>query len=531
MGEGTYIKKEDCPDCGGESCLSIYTDGKYCHKCEKASGAKGEPKVFRPIHDRKISKATCMHYGYEVLDNGDHRWPTLGDTGQKPRGTKVRKKALDSKGKKVFVLKGGTPTAFFGQNRADTRSKFLVVTEGELDAMSVNQAFGNKWAAVSLPNGVDSVKAVFAKQAAWIEQFPKVVLWFDADEPGQKAVRDAIACMTPGKAHVVQEHPTIKDANEMLMTLGEKDIVNRVWGAEKYIPESVVQGEALLDHLFRPVEQGIPYPIDGLNAKLRGIRKKEIVMFTGGSGTGKSTVVRQIARELPKLIPEGSKVGYIGLEETVQTSLLKMIGPMAGVAELHLDPSLLPEEEIRKYAREIMDQLVFLDMSFTSSSAADLKYNIRYLVQGCGCDYIILDHISFVISGETTDNERKTIDTLMHSLRTLCQQIDAGFILVSHLKRPDKGKSWAEGRIPQLTDLRGSASLEQLSDVIVGIHRDTTEEEDRNVLHLTVVKNRPVGYLGYAGSMTYDTATDRLVPNAETLPEDLGPVDVDAFER
>ena len=86
-------------------------------------------------------------------------------------------------------------------------------------------------------------------------------------------------------------------------------------------------------------------------------------------------------------------------------------------------------------------------------------------------------------------------------------------LAVVHLKRPDKGKSWNEGRQVSLTDLRGSSSLEQLSDAVVALERDQQAEEgEADIARLRVLKNRPIGQVGEAGTCIYCHATGRLLP-------------------
>ena len=84
-------------------------------------------------------------------------------------------------------------------------------------------------------------------------------------------------------------------------------------------------------------------------------------------------------------------------------------------------------------------------------------------------------------------------------------------LAVVHLKRPDKGKSYNEGRPVSLTDLRGSGSLEQVSDVVVSLERDQQGDEPDEAT-IRVLKNRPLGITGLAGTVRYDRETGRLLP-------------------
>jgi twinkle protein len=133
-----------------------------------------------------------------------------------------------------------------------------------------------------------------------------------------------------------------------------------------------------------------------------------------------------------------------------------------------------------------------------------------------GIDFLVLDHISIIVSGlddHSDGGERKLIDKLMTKLRSLVEETKIGVLAIVHLKRPSGSrKSFNEGGTVSLTDLRGSGSLEQLSDVVIAMERDqqVEEEERKNESRLRVLKNRGVGLTGPADTLIYNEETGRL---------------------
>ena len=134
------------------------------------------------------------------------------------------------------------------------------------------------------------------------------------------------------------------------------------------------------------------------------------------------------------------------------------------------------------------------------------------MIVALGVDFVILDHISIVVSGldDAEGDERKLIDKLMTKLRSLVEETGAGVIAIVHLKRPDRGPAFTEGRPVALSDLRGSGALEQLSDVVIALERNQQDEETQNLAHLRVLKNRPIGTVGLCGTVLYNQETGRL---------------------
>lgn len=141
------------------------------------------------------------------------------------------------------------------------------------------------------------------------------------------------------------------------------------------------------------------------------------------------------------------------------------------------------------------------------------------MVRGCGCSTIILDHVSIVVSGIQTDDERKTIDTLMTSLRSMVQELDVRMIVISHLKRVD-GKTHEEGGQISLNHLRGSGSIAQLSDLVVGLERNQQDSDEQHTTRIRVLKNRFTGDTGPAGALKYDPETGLLSEFEESVETD-----------
>jgi twinkle protein len=148
---------------------------------------------------------------------------------------------------------------------------------------------------------------------------------------------------------------------------------------------------------------------------------------------------------------------------------------------------------------------------------------VRYLAKSVGCGWVVLDHLSIVVSGLGDDDERRLIDNAMTSLRTLVEETGIGLILVSHLKRPQGNKGHEEGAVTSLSQLRGSHAIAQLSDAVIGLERDQ-QSETPDVTTVRVLKNRFSGQTGPAGLLAYNHATGRLFEVSEDFePEDDSP--------
>ena len=525
--ESVCISHEPCPECGSRDNLGRYSDGHgYCFGCgyyEKAEeemlqpssedfgftsvqaeSSEVEENIFtkgqiKALSKRGINEDTCRKFDYRVTKhNGKPCQVANYYDNQKLIAQKFRFPD------KTFKWSGNA-SGLYGQWLWRDGGKMVVVTEGELDCLSVSMVQQNKWPTVSVKNGAQGAKRDVQKSLEWLEGFDTVVFMFDMDEAGQSAAKACASVLTPGKAKIAQL--PMKDANEMLMANKGKEIISAIWEAKTFRPDGIVHGSDLWSTIStNEVVYSVDYPFIGLNEKTHGLRKSELTCITAGSGIGKSAFVREIGYDL---IKKGEKVGFIMLEETVKRTALGLMGLHLD-KPLHLGLSPVESDELRgAFDSVIGNGRVYFYDSFGSTAIENLLARIKFLSKGEECDWIILDHLSIVVSGLGDGDERRLIDNAMTALRTLVQETGVGLILVSHLKRPDGNKGHEEGAQTSLSQLRGSHAIAQLSDMVLGLERNQQGEES-NVTTVRVLKNRFSGECGVACHAQYNPLTGRM---------------------
>ena len=175
---------------------------------------------------------------------------------------------------------------------------------------------------------------------------------------------------------------------------------------------------------------------------------------------------------------------------------------------LHLPDvrSEVKEDELRKYWDNTCDndRIVVWD-HFGSNSVASVLSTIRHM-HALGCKYIILDHLSIIVSDQNGD-ERKQLDEISTKLKTLCMELNVCIICVIHINR--------QGQV------RGSAGPEQIANLVIRLIRDKLSDDEtvRNTTKVVVEKNRFSGKTGPACLLKYDGETGRLaeLPQEELL--------------
>jgi len=186
---------------------------------------------------------------------------------------------------------------------------------------------------------------------------------------------------------------------------------------------------------------------------------------------------------------------------------------LAANKPLHLPDSdaTLAEKQAAFDATLGSDRLYLLN-HFGSTSVDNIVSRVRYMAKALDCGYIFLDHISIVVSAQSNGDERRAIDEIMTKLRMLVQETGIALVCVSHLKRPE-GKGHEEGTATSLSQLRGSGSIAQLSDMVIGLERNGQAEDlsERHTTKVRVLKNRHSGLTGPAGRLLYSQQTGRML--------------------
>ena len=526
--EATFIRHEPCEQCGSSDAKAVYDDGHgYCFSCEtlfqnqEGGSSNGHARLdedtevkrqegflrgsSRELRNRKLTEETCRKWRYEV---GFHQGATCHIASFLNESGKIVAQKVRLPNKNFLALGDFSKAGFYGSHLWNGGKK-LVITEGELDALSVSQINEYKWPVVSLPNGAAGGKRVIAANLDYLDRFEEIIFMFDNDEAGHKAAKACSAALPVGKAKIATL--PLKDANDMLVAGREAEVIQAIWNAKTFRPDGIVDGTDLWDTVSKElVCTSVPYPWQSLDHNTHGIRCGEIVTLCAGSGIGKSQICKEITLNL---INSDHKVGYIALEENVRRTSLSIMG-MHLTKQLHLNPNVSDQNEKRAaFEATLGSGKLFLYDHFGSLDAENLMNRIRYMVTACECRYIFLDHLSIVVSGMDSGDERRLIDNTMTMLRSLVEELDFALILVSHLKRPD-GRGHEEGAFTSLAQLRGSAGIAQLSDLVIGLERNQQDEDAPDVMTVRVLKNRWSGQTGISCSLEYSRETGRLTEAA-----------------
>lgn len=537
--ESELLYKGACDDCGSSDACARYSDGHtHCFSCKTTRQADGDVEDDNPrrlkadsrlisgtveaIPNRKLDDRVCAKYNYQVgIFNGKkcHIAPYRDDTGAVV-AQKIRLPGKD------FTVLGNLKKAlpFFGQHLCRDGGKMIVITEGEIDAMSVTQAMGLTWPAVSVPSGASGAKKAVAKALAWLESFEKVVFLFDEDEPGREAVAECVPLLSPGKAYIATL--PLKDANDMVKAGRSKELVDAIWGARKWVPEVLNDLDDLIEEAVEEMPWGLPWPWRTMTKATYGIRRSALYTWGAGTGSGKTTLVKQLALTAmrPDLgedhsdflpMPAPRPVATILYEEPAKMTL-KTLGGMAIRKRVHVPGTVYDKDELRAAIQSFRPKLFSVSLK-GARNWETVKSTIRYLHASEGVEDYVIDPMTALTAGD--ENERQSLDLIMSELAELAEELDVTIHLVFHLATPD-GKSHEDGGRVQEKHFRGSRAVAFWSHYLIGLERDKQDKDCPTTIR--GLKDRLTGdAVGRFIALKYDRDTG-LMFEVPLPPEDGG---------
>ncbi len=551
--------KQPCPKCrengedtSGDNLINFGEGrGAHCFACGYHVHGEGmekrtpSPDLKRPLigkvmglNHRHIDLRTTALYDYRVaLVNG-----VIKEVANYYLEGKIVAQHIRGP-KKSFMWRGNTDNLpLFGQWLWSGKGKRIVVTEGEIDCLSVSLMWQNKWPVVSLPNGIQSGEKYIRLNAEFLSGYDEIVLCFDNDEAGRAGAEKCAELLPPGKVRIART--ALKDANEHILKGDLKSLTTAIYEARQYQPDGILHASDITEG-DAPVQRMWSFPWSNLTKGLMGQRSGEMSLWASGTGSGKSTVMREMVYH--HLI-RGRKVGVLMLEESPLETLddliaLKLNKAVRQIRASRILNTLLVDEggealdfgfadnlteeeydEARKFFGSL--PLYIYDHHGTNEFGSVLQ-RVEYMAAALECDIIVVDHVTALVAGMARNgSERESIDEIMRRLRSIVERTGVHIDIVSQLNRLD-GKAAEEGAQISLKNLRGSGSLGSVPNNVIAIERNQQAEdpEERNIVKVRILKGRFIGDTGVVGHLKFNKLTRRLDEAEWTEPGDQMEID------
>ena len=470
---------------------------------------------------RGISEAIAKRYEITVQNNNENVlvFPFRDDNGE-TLYIKYRKTDFDkAKDKNKEWCEAQGKPILFGMYQCNLNNKTLIVTEGQLDSLSVAEAGYEN--AVSVPNGCNGF-TWFPYCYNWLQHFSTIIVFGDY-ERGHMTLLDDLKrrCRQLIKHVRYEDYKDCKDANDILRKYGIGQIKTCVDNAEaEPIPHIRDLSEVKMIN---------PYDIPKIKTGIRmldnilkgGLPMGSITLITGKTGEGKSVLASQMMIEA---IEQGHKVfAYSG---ELPDHAFKSIAVLQAGGSHCFQYKTLDGYDGYKVSTQ---NEVLIDnwikghaLIFDDSIADDEEETVALLrlvedaVRRCGIDFILIDNLmtalELINTKETNKYDQQS--TFVKRLARIARTYNIVLVLVAHMRKNNSNRNGND-------EVAGSSDISNLASITLMYEKDNQINPDQRLLK--VWKNRLFGYTNSDGFlMNYDDKSKRIYGEGDDVNKEYG---------
>ncbi|MBC5647545.1 replicative DNA helicase [Christensenella tenuis] len=255
---------------------------------------------------------------------------------------------------------------------------------------------------------------------------------------------------------------------------------------------------------------GIQTGFPRLDKRLAGLKKGELIVIGARSSMGKTSFAMNIADHVKK----DHKVLYFSLEMVPSQLALRLMAGDAKISMQDLRTGDIGGKEIARLGTAIqsVNGNMFISDNFRQSTT-DIMALSQKVRREHGLDLVIIDYLQLITRTEFKDNEVQALDAITRQLKVIAGELEVPVILLSQLSREaDKGnKGGQRGRVPELSELRGSGAIEQNADVVLLLHKQSRDSTEAKLI-VAKQRNGATGIMGlhWNGETTRFTEEDSV---------------------
>lgn len=498
-------------------------------KFGKMKPIKPKSAALAYLESRKITAATAERYQITVQIERENVlvFPFLDEKGNM-QFIKYRKTDFNpEKDSNKEWCEANCKLILFGMYQCNLENKTLIMTEGQLDSLSVAESGIEN--AVSVPNGKNGFTWV-PYCWDWLQNFNTLIVFGDC-ERGSITLLDDMRRRFHGTVKAVrqQDYKGCKDANEILQKYGQDAVRNAVDQAE-VLPMKQVEELADVKAVDLFSLPKIPTGIKSLDRVLSGgIYLGQTVILTGKRGEGKSTLGSQI---LANALNNGNTVfAYSGelpdyfFKRWIDFQIAGKHNVIDRAGENGTVNYYIPKEKTDRISTWYRGRAYLFDnQSIDDDEPEELLQIIEKAVQQYGIKLVLLDNLMTALDVGMSVDLYRAQSKFVDKLVKMAKRQQVAVILVVH---PRKNSSGADDN----DSVSGSADITNKVDVVMTYKRDKDLPDDRRLL--TVSKNRLTGKLATgekAITLFYDETSKRISDNTRDFTESYGwEEDTDGF--
>ena len=441
------------------------------HRKEKP---KVKPAAIAYMESRGISQQVTERYNITTQREHDNIlvFPFY-DENNILQFVKYRKTDFDKeKDKNKEWCEADCKPILFGMNHCNFDNPTLILTEGQIDSLSVVEAGIEN--AVSVPTG--------AKGFTWVpycwdflSRFSYLVVFGDFERETisllpemQKRFRGAIKRVTEGN------YKGCKDANEILQKFGPEAVREAVEDAEPVKHPKIIR-MADVERVDISKMEKITTGIDSLDRVIGGLYFGQLVLLTGERGQGKSTFASQIGTfAISSGYPVFIYSGELKNDQVKSWMEYQMVGDhkINKIAERNGWINYSVHQDVIPQLTQWYSDLAYMyDNTMVEDENENLLEILETSIMQYGCRVLMVDNLMTAISDDISSDLYRQQTQFVRQLAIMAKRMNVIIILIAH---PRKTIGFEFGN----NDVAGSSNITNLADVVIRYAKPKQSEKE-----------------------------------------------------
>ena len=266
----------------------------------------------------------------------------------------------------------------------------------------------------------------------------------------------------------------IEDAEKLLFDLAERGSFSQSFVKFNHALDKTIEMATLAMKSDGGLV-GVPTGLTDLDEKLGGLHKSDLVIIAGRPSMGKTALATNIAYNAAKNIQsleKKSSVAFFSLEMSSEQLSTRILSEQSRITSNDIRRGKATEEQINKYietSRNIYDLPLYIDET-PAITVATLSNRARRIKRLFGLDLVVVDYIQLMRGNSFKFEGRvQEISQITQGLKALAKELSVPVLALSQLSRAVEQR---DDKLPQLSDLRESGSIEQDADVVMFVYRE-----------------------------------------------------------
>jgi len=240
---------------------------------------------------------------------------------------------------------------------------------------------------------------------------------------------------------------------------------------------------------------GVPTGFADLDKMTGGLQQSDLIILAARPGVGKTSFVLSLAYNAS--ITHKRHIGIFSLEMSGEQLVQRALAMETGVDSQRLRLGYIDDSEwpaISRAMGKLANAPIYIDDT-PAISIAELRSKARHLQAEAGVDMLIVDYLQLMRGGGKGDNRQQEVSEISRSLKEIARDLNIPVMACAQLSRAVESRTV---KVPVLSDLRESGSIEQDADIVMFIYREElydpdTEKKGIAEIHIAKHRNGPVG--------------------------------------